>query len=168
VESQPPSQAPELRPSRLLDSRALLSIAEGTGVFKPIEIQALEEVLTDYHAREFEHEHHCVTAWQEGAPIGFVYWAPAAMTDRTWHLYWIAVRRDLQSRGSGARLLAHCESEVRAAGGRLLLIETSSLPGYEPTRRFYRKQGYEPPGVVRDFYADGDDLFVFRKRLDRP
>ena len=156
---------PVLRPSQPSDSRALLAIAEGTGVFKPIEMQALEEVLSDYHAHEHANGDRCVTAWQEGGPVGFVYWAPAPMTDRTWVLYWIAVRRDLQSLGSGARLLAFCETEVLAAGGRLLLIETSSLPSYAPTRRFYAKHGYEPPAVIRDFYADGDDLLVFRKRL---
>jgi GNAT superfamily N-acetyltransferase len=167
VQPQRRSQAEALllRPSQPDDSRALLSIAEGTGVFKPIEIQALEEVLSDYHAREREQGHRCVTAWREEGPIGFVYWAPTPMTDRSWHLYWIAVRRDLQSRGAGARLLAHCETEVLAAGGRLLLIETSSLPAYEPTRRFYHKHGYQPPAVVPDFYADGDDLLVYRKRL---
>jgi ribosomal protein S18 acetylase RimI-like enzyme len=157
--------APELRPSQPADSRALLAIAEGTGVFKPIEIQALEEVLSDYYAHERANGHRCVTAWQDGSPIGFVYWAPTPMTDRTWHLYWIAVRRDLQSLGSGTRLLADCEAETLAAGGRLLLIETSSLPSYEATRRFYTRHGYQPSARIRDFYADGDDLLVFRKRL---
>ena len=154
-----------LRPSQPADSRALLAIAEGTGVFKPIEIQALEEVLSDYHAHEHANGHRCVTAWQDDSPIGFAYWAPTPMTDRTWHLYWIAVRRDLQSLGWGARLLADCEAETLAAGGRLLLIETSSLPSYEPTRRFYTRHGYETSTVIRDFYADEDDLLVFRKRL---
>jgi hypothetical protein len=46
-----------------------------------------------------------------------------------------------------------------------MLIETSSLPRYEPTRRFYLKHGYEPAAVLRDFYADGDDPVVFGKRL---
>jgi len=155
----------ELRPSQPGESHALLSIAEGTGVFKPIEIQALEEVLSDYHARERAHGHRCVTAWWRDEPIGFAYWAPAAMTEQTWHLWWIAVRRDLQSRGLGARLLAACEDGVRAAGGRLLLIETSSLAGYAPTHRFYAKHGYSPPARIPDFYADGDDLLVFPKRL---
>ena len=162
-----PSQQepPALRPSEPGDSRALLAIAEGTGVFKPIEIQALEEVLSDYHAHERANGHRCATAWRGDAPVGFVYWAPAPMTDRSWYLYWIAVRRDLQSHGSGTRLLAFCEAEVLAAGGRLLLIDTSSLPSYAPTRRFYAKHGYRPPAVIRDFYADGDDLLVFSKRL---
>lgn len=52
-----------------------------------------------------------------------------------------------------------------ARGGRLLLIETSSLPHYEPTRRFYLKHGYERSCAIADYYADGDDLVVFRKRL---
>jgi GNAT superfamily N-acetyltransferase len=155
----------ELRPSQPSESRALIELAEGTGVFKPLEIQALGEVLSDYHAHEREGGHRCTTAWLDGSPVGFVYWAPAEMTDRTWQLWWIAVRSDLQSRGFGAGLLAHCEAEVRAAGGRLLLIETSSLPGYQPTRRFYLRHGYGGPSRVPDFYADGDDLLVFRKRL---
>ena len=158
-------EATELRDSQPSDSPALLAIAEGTGVFKPIEIQALEEVLSDYHAQERANGHRCVTAWRGGEPIGFVYWAPAAMTDRSWVLYWIAVRRDLQALGSGARLLAFCEAEVLAAGGRMLLIETTSLPGYAPTRSFYKKHGYQGPSVIHDYYADGDDLLVFRKRL---
>lgn len=159
------SREDQLRPSLPADSRALIALAEATGVFKPIEIQALGEVLADYHARERESGHRCATACLAGDPIGFVYWAPAPMTDRTWHLWWIAVRRDLHARGIGARLLALCEAEVRAAGGRLLLIETSSLPGYAPTHRFYQRHGYDAHSTVSDFYADGDDLLVFRKRL---
>jgi GNAT superfamily N-acetyltransferase len=158
-------ETPPLRDSEASEIPALLALAEATGVFKPIEIEALEEVLFDYHAQERGNGHRCLTAWEAGVPIGFAYWAPAALTDCTWYLYWIAVRRDRQLRGCGARLLARCEAEVRAAGGRLVLIETSSLPGYAPTHRFYARHGFEPSSVVRDFYADGDDLVVFRKKL---
>ncbi len=154
-----------LRPSEPSETPALLALAEGTGVFKPVEIQTLKEVLDDYHAHERANGHRCVTVWRDELPIGFAYWAPEEMTDGTWHLWWIAVRRDLQTLGSGASLLHACENDIRAAGGRLLLIETSGLPSYEATRRFYAKHGYEPPCVIPDFYADGDDLLVFRKRL---
>jgi len=50
-------------------------------------------------------------------------------------------------------------------GGRLFLIETSSLPIYDPTRRFYLKHGYEQAATIGDFYTDGDDQVIFRKRL---
>ena len=87
------------------------------------------------------------------------------MTLGTWHLYWIAVDANRHARGLGTELLKHVEASILEAGGRLLIVETSGLPSYIPTRRFYVKHGYEQAGTVRDFYADGDDLVIFRKRV---
>jgi GNAT superfamily N-acetyltransferase len=154
-----------IRPTVPQDTPALVALTKATGVFKHLEIEALQEVLDDYH--EFNHSegHRAVTYEQEGQPIGFAYYAPAAMTDRTWYLYWIAVTKDIQARGVGGKLLRHVEEDVRKAQGRILLIETSSLPHYGLTRKFYLKHGYEQEAVLRDFYADGDDMVIFRKRL---
>ncbi len=154
-----------IRPTVPEDTPALLEIARGTGVFKTMEIVALREVLDDYHAVMRAIGHISVTYEDEGRPIGFAYYAPAAMTDRTWYLYWIAVAKHTHARGVGSKLLHHAEEEIERAGGRLLLIETSSLPHYELTRRFYHKHGYERVCVLDDYYADGDDLVVFRKRF---
>jgi ribosomal protein S18 acetylase RimI-like enzyme len=154
-----------LRPTVPADTETLLRLADATGVFKPLEIEALREVLDDYHAANQAAGHQSVTAEQGGRVVGFAYIAPAAMTERTWYLYWIAVTRELHGQGLGSQLLRHCEEAIRHAAGRILLIETSSLPHYEPTRRFYLKHGYEQAAVLRDFYADGDDMVVFRKRL---
>ena len=63
---------PDERTARILaaggnaDTMPLLSLAEGTGVFKPHEIQALREVLDDYHASNQELGHRCVTAIDDG------------------------------------------------------------------------------------------------------
>jgi ribosomal protein S18 acetylase RimI-like enzyme len=146
----------------------LLGLAAGTGVFKPLEIAALREVLDDYHAGEHHSGHRAVTLEQNGHIAGFAYYAPTPMTDRCWHLYWIFVLKTGQSRGLGSKLLKHVEEDIVRAGGRLFLIETSSLPSYEPTRKFYLKHGYEQAATVRDFYADGDDQVIFRKRLAPP
>jgi ribosomal protein S18 acetylase RimI-like enzyme len=155
-----------IRPTVPQDTPALLELTEATGVFKTMEIQALREVLDDYHAANHAHGHRSAVSEHEGRVSGFAYWAPAAMADRTWYLYWIAVRKDTHGRGVGGTLLAHVEDEIRRAGGRILLIETSSLPHYELTRRFYLKHGYDREAVLRDYYADGDDMVIFRKRLD--
>ncbi len=145
----------------------LVGLAAGTGVFKPIEIEALREVLDDYHDGNHHAGHRALTLEEDGQPIGFAYYAPTAMTDRTWHLYWIFIGKTVQARGMGAKLLAHVEADIVKSGGRLFLIETSSLPSYDLTRRFYLKYGYEQAAVVRDFYADGDDQVIFRKHLLR-
>jgi ribosomal protein S18 acetylase RimI-like enzyme len=154
-----------IRSTLSADTPVLLDLARDTGVFKPLEIQALQEVLDDYHADNHALGHRSVTCEKDGQVLGFAYFAPAAMTDRTWYLYWIAVARALQARGIGGELLRHAEEAIRREQGRILLIETSSLPHYELTRRFYLKHEYEQAAVLRDFYADGDDMVVFRKRL---
>jgi ribosomal protein S18 acetylase RimI-like enzyme len=162
---QKPEEAVMIRPARPEDTPTLLDIARGTGVFKPVEIDTLREVLDDYHAEAHAEGHRAVCYEQDGRVIGFAYYAPTAMTDNTWYLYWIAVSKQVQARGTGARLLRHAEEDARQAGARLFLLETSSLPHYELTRRFYRKHGYDREAVLRDYYADGDDMVVFRKRL---
>jgi GNAT superfamily N-acetyltransferase len=157
-----------IRPTSPDDSPVLVELTEATGVFKPLEVVALREVLDDYHSTNRELGHVSVTYEQDGQVLGFAYFAPAAMTDRAWYLYWIAVRKDLHARGIGGHLLRHAEADIGRLGGRVLLIETSSLPHYEPTRRFYLKHAYDHEATVRDFYADGDDMVVFRKRLTPP
>ena len=156
-----------IRPTEPADTRPLLDLAAQTGVFKPHEIQALDEVLTDYHATNKNLGHQSVTFDQSGRMLGFAYYAPAAMTDRTWYLYWIAVAKPTQARGIGGQLLKHVEDEIRDRRGRMLLIETSSLPHYDLTRKFYVKHHYDQAAVIADFYAEGDDLVVFRKQITR-
>ncbi len=146
------------------DTPALLALTEATGAFKPLEIEALAEVLDDYHGTNAAAGHRAVTWERNGEVLGFAYYAPAAMTERTWYLWWIAVRKTEQGTGIGSALLRHAEDDIRQERGRLLLVETSSLPHYEPTRRFYHKNGYYLAAVLADFYAEGDDMVVFRKR----
>src|SRR5437870_2289621 len=101
-----------IRPTVPEDTPTLVALADATGVFKPMEIQALREVLDDYHATNRALGHQCVTDETEGVIAGFAYYAPAAMTDRTWYLYWIAVRKDVQVRGLGSVLLRHAEDDI--------------------------------------------------------
>lgn len=154
-----------IRPVRPTDTDTLVAMAAGTGVFKPLEIDTLRELLDDYHAGAEGADSHAVAFEDGGRVIGFAYFAPTPMTDGTWHLYWIVVDRATQARGVGATLMAHVEGEVKSRGGRVLLVETSALPLYDLTRRFYAKLGYEHEATVRDFYADGDHQVIFRKRL---
>jgi GNAT superfamily N-acetyltransferase len=155
-----------IRPTVPEDTPLLLRLADETRMFKPMEIQALQEVLDDYHGGEIHNGHFTITAEIDGQAAGFAYYAPAYMTEGSWYLYWIAVSQTIQGRGIGAQLLRHVEEHIRSLGGRMLFIETSSMAHYEPTRQFYLKKGYEVTGVLREFYTDGDDMVVFRKRMN--
>lgn len=154
-----------IRPVTPADTDALVELTAGTGFFKPLELETLREVLDDYHAQNRELDHQAF-AWEEsGCILGYVYHAPAPMTDRSWYLYWIAVAANQQGRGLGGKLLQFVERDIQKRNGRLLLIETSTTPHYEPTRRFYQKYGYTLVATIPDYYADGDGMAVFAKRL---
>ncbi|QEL18164.1 GNAT family N-acetyltransferase [Limnoglobus roseus] len=154
-----------LRPTRPDDTDILVDLADRTGVFQPHEIVALREVLDDYHAVNEGEGHVSRTYVVADRVEGFVYFAPVAMTDNTWEVWWIAVEKGQQGRGFGKQMLEATEEDIRARRGRLLLIETSSLPHYQPTRQFYLKNGYRLAAQVADFYHDGDDKVIFSKKL---
>jgi ribosomal protein S18 acetylase RimI-like enzyme len=155
-----------IRATTVADVPTLIALATETGVFKPHELVALQEVLDDYFASNHALGHRALTLTDSHEHIlGFGYHAPAAMTDRTWYMYWLAVRVAQQRAGWGSQLVAAAEADIRAANGRLLLIETSGTPLYEPTRQFYLRRGYHLAARLADFYADGDDLMVYAKRL---
>ena len=97
--------------------------------------------------------------------VGFVCYGPTPLTDGTFDLYWIAVDPDFSGNGVGGLLLKTAEDEVIRRHGRMLLIETSSDPVYENTRRFYLKNGYHLAESIKDFYRDGEDRVTFIKRL---
>ncbi len=154
-----------IRSATPADTDALVALANGTGVFQPHEIVALREVLDDYHAAN-EAEGHVARVFADAEGIaGFTYFAPVPMTDRTWELWWIAVDAGRQGCGLGRTLIEDVEAALRSKGQRLLLIDTSSLPNYEPTRRFYLKTGYSQVAQIPDFYRDGDDKALFWKKF---
>lgn len=159
-------ERPVIRPATPEDTAALVELARATEVFRPAEVVALREVLDDYHAHESRHGHRAVVLIQADQIVGFAYYAPSALSERGWYLWWIAVAREHQGRGAGSTLLRFVENELEGAQARLLWIETSSLPRYEPTRRFYLRHAYRIAAIVLDFYSDGDDQVLFVKRWD--
>lgn len=155
-----------IRETAVGDVEALLRLTAATGMFKPLELETLSEIFADYFGPNPSPDQNSRTLLTSSGVCGFVYFAPAPMTDRTWYLYWIVVAPEAQGKGRGGLLLRHAEDEIRQRGGRVLFIETSGLPHYERTRQFYRRQGYEQEAILRDFYSAGDDMIVFRKLLD--
>ena len=69
------------------------------------------------------------------------------------------------SRGIGKALVAALLRQLARQGGRLLLVETSSLDDYAGTRAFYAGQHFTEEARIRDFYQEGEDKIVYWKRV---
>ena len=157
-----------IRPTVAAESSTLVALGEATGVFRPQEAEAmLGGVLDALHAGGLGggHQAHVWTDGPDSPPAGWVYFAPTPNADGVWDLWWIGTDPARQGQGIGGELLRFVEARVREAGGRLLLIETSSEPALDPTRRFYAKRGYAECGRVPDFYGEDDAKVIYTKRL---
>ncbi|OPZ59809.1 MAG: Acetyltransferase YpeA [Synergistetes bacterium ADurb.Bin520] len=154
-----------IRPAREADRTPLLSLLERTGMFTSPEIEVARELIDAWLYKPEQRDYFVLTAEADSGVAGYVCYGPTPATEGTFDLYWIAVDPDLQGRGIGRALLERAEKEVLAAGGRLLVIETSSVPLYAPTRAFYEARGYRVEARIRDFYRPGDDRLIFTRRL---
>ena len=156
-----------IRPAVRPDTPALIDLAIATGLLLPDETGFLQEVLDNLHAGRpgAGHQVHVWAGEQTGPPAGVVYFGPNATGERTWGLLWISVAPERQGGGIGGELVRFAEARIREAGGRLVIIDTSSLPRFEATHAFYGKHGYEEVARIPDFYADGDSKVIFAKRM---
>ena len=99
-------------------------------------------------------------------PTFVAYCAPEKMTEGTWNLYLIAVHSSLQGGGIGTKVIQHLEKQlVNDKSARILLVETSGLPEFEQTRKFYIKNKFVEEARIRDYYKAGEDKVVYRKAL---
>ncbi len=153
-----------IRAAKTADKAAVMALLVATPEFEPAEVPVAEEVLDASLAAPGQ-DYHTFVAEQEGQVVGYITFGATPLTQSTWDVYWMAVARAARGQGIGGALLRHAEEAIRMAGGHLILIETSSKPDYLPTRRFYRKQGYREFCRIRDFYAPGDHLVNFEKRV---
>jgi ribosomal protein S18 acetylase RimI-like enzyme len=148
------------------DKPALMRILRHTPEFKPYEVVVAEEVIDGYLQDREGIGYHALVALDGTQIAGYICFGETPCTIGTWDIYWIAVSGAQRGRGIGGALTRAAEEEIRQAAGRLILIETSSQPLYDTTRRFYLGQKYGPVARIPDFYAPGDDLIIMQKRLD--
>ncbi len=102
---------------------------------------------------------------EEDEPLGYTCYGPTPMTAGTFDLYWVVVDPDYQGSGIGSALLDFLEQWVREMKGRMILADTSTIPQYEKTEKFYLKMGFREVARVPDYYYPGNDRVTFCKRL---
>jgi len=142
-----------------------MKILQNTPEFKSSEVVVAEEVIDSYLDNPGKSGYYILVANDNSVVVGYVCYGPTPLTEGTWDLYWIAVAPDRQQQGIGRTLLKAAEQNIRDSEGRLVIIETSSVPDYEKTRNFYLNHDYEIIARIPDFYAPGDGKLILQKRF---
>ncbi|MGA7617142.1 MAG: GNAT family N-acetyltransferase [Thermoanaerobaculia bacterium] len=155
----------KIRPVEQTDRRRIAAILAAVRIFTSDEIEAamaqvIEAINTPRRGRYLVD-----VADSTVGLVGYVSYGPTPRYAGTWDLYWIAVDPEQRNRGIGSLLLEHVEKRIRELKGETLLIETSAAESYEPTRRFYQRNGYRPATRVMDFARLRADRIIYSRRI---
>lgn len=155
----------KIHPMVRQDKPSIMHILENTPEFKPGEVKVAEELIDSYLYDPQNSGYFVLTAELNKQVVGYICYGDTPMTEGTWDIYWVAVQRERQGQGVGRALMESAEKDIREHKGRLVLVETSSKPDYEKTRRFYLNLGYKVVSQIADFYEPGDDKVTLEKRF---
>lgn len=155
-----------VRPTLATDIPAIRAMSTDVGVFSQEEVATVDELLEAYFSRGAEVSgYHFISALNENDVVGFACYGPRAITTGTYDLYWIVTAPSAGRKGVGGVLLNAVEEAVAKQQGRLIIAETSGRADYVNTRSFYLKYHYVAEAQIHDFYAPGDDLVIYVRRL---
>jgi ribosomal protein S18 acetylase RimI-like enzyme len=156
----------DIRPLVLKDRTRLHSILIDSRAFTSEEIDVAMELI-DIVLEDQNQEDYKIACMVDGhdQAIGYICYGRTPMTQGTFDLYWIVVDPSFQGKGAGSKLLDFFEKEVRKMKGRLILADTSSVPEYEKTQKFYLRKGFQEVSRISDYYWPGNDRITFCKRL---
>lgn len=154
-----------IRPATAADLDVFIRLGVRSGLFPEDQTAALRDAMLGVLSGNAGPDHRAAVLEEGGVAVGVVYFALDAMAAGKWDVWMIAVDPDVQRRAHGSRLLEHAERAATAAGGRLVLIDTSSLARFDPARAFYARHGYAEVARIADYYRDGEARVTVAKRL---
>lgn len=156
----------KIRPIESKDRDVLTQIVRLVGNFSEEEIRVAMELIDDAISEYSSGDYIAyVLEDEKGTTQGYACYGLTPLTESTYDFYWMAVHPSAQGKGYGRAIIQFVEQDVRERGGKLLVLETSSLENYARTRLIYERNGYELVARVRDFYKRGDDKLIYVKYL---
>jgi len=148
----------ELGPMRRRHLRSVLRI-EGQAVHRGWSLGLFMSELANQTGRRY------LVAKVDGAVVGF---AGMLLVGPDGHVTTISVDRAWRRHQIGTRLMLALSREAIARGASALTLEVRA--GNEAAQAMYRRLGYAPAGIRRNYYADiGEDaLVMWAHEVDSP
>ena len=164
--ASPPVATPRatrsVREARRDDEAGLIALVRSVAEFTPDEVEVALELIESTLAETDDYR--VLVALEGDRVVGYACFGPTPMTKGTFDLYWIASSRNARGSGVGRALIDAVMQRLRACGGRLLRVETSSRDEYIATRRFYDRASFEHAATIPGFYDVDDDLLIYVRR----
>ena len=142
---------------------AVVATVTSDTTFKASEVEVAVELIDASLAGSVDYA--LLVALRGETIVGYICFGPTPMTDATWDLYWVVVHAAHRGGGAARQLVAAMEAAVKDLGGKYVRVETSETEGYGAARALYARLAYPEAAVLPDFYAPGDALITYYKRI---
>ncbi|MGE5473996.1 MAG: GNAT family N-acetyltransferase [Ignavibacteriales bacterium] len=94
-----------------------------------------------------------ITIEEDGILYGFV--TLKDKFENASEISWMAVKKELQRKGIGSRLILESIKNAQQSGKKILMVktlaETIEYEPYNKTRAFYEKNGFLPLEIIKDY-----------------
>jgi ribosomal protein S18 acetylase RimI-like enzyme len=154
-----------IRPLTVKEKASVMRLLQTTPEFLPPEVIIAEELIDAFLEDTETSGYYIYVAELDGEIAGYICYGNTPLTEATWDIYWVVVAHDKQGFGIGRILMKHAEDDIKKMHGKLIMVETSGKPEYNKTRRFYDTLNYQRVCQIPDYYAPGDDLVLYSKRI---
>jgi D-alanine-D-alanine ligase len=154
-----------VRPANENDRAAVRKVAESVGCSCPETMAAtlyrLEASLADDHAGNY----HFLVAERPAGVVGYACFGRSGEGVDAFGLFDLSVALTVQGQHVGRDLFGAVEAKIQAAGGRLIVVESSSNPGQTRARQFFLHQGLRLVGDIPDYHREGQSKLTYVKYL---
>lgn len=107
-----------------------------------------------------------LTAMTDGRPVGMTGYKPDAwgVPDIGW-LVWLYIDPKYKRRGIASRLFEAAQSLMKQAGVRKAYLDVGNADRQRDAIGFHEQDGFVCEGVLKDYWASGEDFLVYGKNL---
>ncbi len=157
--------AAKILPSTIEDRARIRQIILNSDMFQASDAECVEGMFDLALAKPTPDNYRFLSAWLDGAMVGFVCFGWESLTRGTWDLFWVVTLPAARRQGIGGALLDEVVRIATVEGGRLMVIYTSSTTAYDAARKLYECRQFVRTAVVPGYYNKDDDLFIYSRRL---
>ncbi|WP_428262923.1 N-acetyltransferase family protein [Haliangium sp.] len=159
----------DIRPITTADRPGLVALIRSDTTFRADEVDVAIELIDAAIARTGDYwiwvaVRDDLSVLTDGL-AGYLCCGPTPMTESTYDLYWIVTHAAARGRGVARALILTMEQALRERGGTAVRVETSEQDSYGAARRLYAGLDYPEVARLSDFYAPGDGLVLYYKKL---
>jgi len=147
------------------DRAKIFDLLSNGGFFYPHEMAYGMGLFDEHLFRGDNSSYHFMLYEAEDRMLACGCFGALPLTDRRYHLHWLAVAADHHGQGIGRRLEAAIVARIRVEGGVKIYAEISNRSYHARARKFYEQCGYLSGTVIPDYYGAGDDKMFYVKNL---